>query len=240
MTPATAAHGPTHAGPASCLIESASVMLRTQRPRPADICARPSGWRVPARRSAGRPCGGPAATAHRTLRGRRARHVPFYPNDQAIADAARDHVRADAELRLGVELGAHVYPLRWKVVTFGFGASYHLSRRRPDADVAGGSSGAAGPTVQHALQRARAAGVVQLRPPHGLELPQRRPRATPRTGRGASDLEEDAGESTRTIELRRGRTLVHQPAGRLLAVTCASTRERAGAGSDDGHRPSAR
>jgi hypothetical protein len=73
--------------------------------------------------------------------------IPLYPNDETIA-APRD---TSPELMpgygLGLDVGAHVYPLRWKVITFGVGASFHLSRGARTPPTLEGSSAPSGPTV---------------------------------------------------------------------------------------------
>lgn len=73
---------------------------------------------------------------------------PLYPDDEQTA-AARGVTGAQLPSHgLGVEIGAHVYPLRWKVITFGVGASVLFSRGSKTPDVTDGSTDPAGPTVQ--------------------------------------------------------------------------------------------
>lgn len=73
--------------------------------------------------------------------------IPFLPHDDVLA-ASRD---TSSDLMptygWGVDLGAHVYPFRWKVITFGVGASYHLSRGSRTPPVPEGTSGQPEPTV---------------------------------------------------------------------------------------------
>lgn len=54
--------------------------------------------------------------------------IPFLPNDQPIAEPRDTSSELMPNYGWGLDVGAHVYPFRWKVITFGFGASYHLSR----------------------------------------------------------------------------------------------------------------
>lgn len=54
--------------------------------------------------------------------------IPFYPNDQPIADARDTLSELMPNYGWGIDVGAHVYPFRWKVITFGIGASFHQSR----------------------------------------------------------------------------------------------------------------
>jgi hypothetical protein len=65
---------------------------------------------------------------------------PFYPDNDEVA-AARD-LTADLlpGYGVGVDVGAHVYPLRWKLVTFGAGATLLLSRGGRTPEVPEGSS----------------------------------------------------------------------------------------------------
>ena len=56
--------------------------------------------------------------------------VPKFPTTPALAES---HALVGAELPgrgLGVQVGAHVYFLRWRAVTFGFGGEYAASRAR--------------------------------------------------------------------------------------------------------------
>ena len=48
---------------------------------------------------------------------------------------------------LGIDAGAHVYPLRWKKITFGFGASVLWSSGSKSQDTVAGATAPAGPTV---------------------------------------------------------------------------------------------
>jgi hypothetical protein len=57
--------------------------------------------------------------------------VPRFPSDdQALADS-RDMDLAELPGRgLGVQVGAHLYPLRWRAITFGIGGELAASRAR--------------------------------------------------------------------------------------------------------------
>jgi hypothetical protein len=56
--------------------------------------------------------------------------VPRFPSDQTLA-ASRDMQLSELPGRgLGVQIGAHVYPLRWHGVTFGLGGEFTSSRSR--------------------------------------------------------------------------------------------------------------
>jgi hypothetical protein len=65
--------------------------------------------------------------------------VPRFPNDDPLLAASRGlDVRELPGAGLGLDLGAHVYPLKWKAITFGVGAQATLARATssPPADVA--------------------------------------------------------------------------------------------------------
>jgi len=56
--------------------------------------------------------------------------VPRFPDSQLLADS-RDLRLAELPGRgLGLHISAHVYPLKWKAVTFGIGGEWHTSRAR--------------------------------------------------------------------------------------------------------------
>jgi outer membrane protein with beta-barrel domain len=56
--------------------------------------------------------------------------VPNFPDNPALA-ASRDLALAELPGRgLGLHVGAHVYPLHWKAVTFGLGGEFASSRAR--------------------------------------------------------------------------------------------------------------
>jgi hypothetical protein len=56
--------------------------------------------------------------------------VPRFPSDQVLADS-RDMLLAELPGHgLGVQVGAHVYPLRWRAVTFGLGGEFASSHSR--------------------------------------------------------------------------------------------------------------
>lgn len=53
---------------------------------------------------------------------------PFYPHDAEIAGLVGQPVDLLPSRGLGLTLGAHVYPFRWKAITFGIGGELFLSR----------------------------------------------------------------------------------------------------------------
>jgi hypothetical protein len=66
--------------------------------------------------------------------------VPKFPSDQFLADS-RDMVLAELPGRgLGIQIGATVYPLRWRAVTFGVGGEFATSRARKAAVAASAQS----------------------------------------------------------------------------------------------------
>jgi hypothetical protein len=61
-----------------------------------------------------------------------------FPADQGLADSRGLGVNELPGPGFGVDAGAHVYPLRWGVVTFGFGAQVTAVRARSSGSDAGG------------------------------------------------------------------------------------------------------
>jgi hypothetical protein len=58
--------------------------------------------------------------------------VPKFPSDEILADS-RDMLLAELPGRgLGIQIGATVYPFRWRAVTFGVGGEFAASRARKD------------------------------------------------------------------------------------------------------------
>jgi hypothetical protein len=55
--------------------------------------------------------------------------VPRFPSDDQVLADSRDMNLAELPGRgLGVQVGAHLYPLRWRVITFGIGGEIAMSR----------------------------------------------------------------------------------------------------------------
>jgi hypothetical protein len=67
---------------------------------------------------------------------------PFFPNDQQLADSRGLTLEELPGRGIGVDLGAHVYFLRWKAVTFGIGGQVTLARASSDAQPELGRVGA--------------------------------------------------------------------------------------------------
>jgi hypothetical protein len=129
--------------------------------------------------------------------------LPFYPNDQPIAEPRQTSSELMPNYGWGVDVGAHVYPVRWKVITFGFGASYHLSRGGRTPDVPDDSAAAPLPTVNTRFKA--------LSPQVSFNFGHRMGwsylsggigRSTFRAWR--SDLEEEEGEAVKTINYGGG------------------------------------
>lgn len=77
--------------------------------------------------------------------------VPFFPTD---ADVAAPRELSTAELPawgVGLEVGAHVYPLRWKGFALGLGGSTLWTRRTRRPEAPDGSAGDLGPAVTSRL-----------------------------------------------------------------------------------------
>jgi hypothetical protein len=68
--------------------------------------------------------------------------VPNFPDSQQLADSRSLALGELPGRGLGLHFGAHVYPLRWKIVTFGIGADVTLTRAHQSPEViSGGTSG---------------------------------------------------------------------------------------------------
>jgi hypothetical protein len=129
--------------------------------------------------------------------------IPFYPNDAAITTPRETTPDLVPRYGIGLDVGAHVYPFSWKVMTFGFGASYHLSRGSRTPEVPEGSTQTPGPTVQARLQA--------LSPQASLNFGHRMGWSYLSAGLGTAtfrewreDLAEDTGESTQTLNYGGG------------------------------------
>lgn len=55
---------------------------------------------------------------------------PQFPEDQLLADSRGMRLSELPGTGLGVQVGAHVYPFRWKAVTVGLGVEYATGRAR--------------------------------------------------------------------------------------------------------------
>lgn len=65
--------------------------------------------------------------------------VPSFPQDQALADSRAVQLVELPHHGLGLHGGAHVYPLRWKAVTFGVGVDVTAARARNKDPLIGGT-----------------------------------------------------------------------------------------------------
>lgn len=129
--------------------------------------------------------------------------VPFYPTE---ADVAEPRGLSTAELPpwgLGLEVGAHVYPLRWKGLVLGLGASGLWTRRTRTPEAPEGSTADPGPAVTSRL--------TALSPQVSFNFGHRMGwsyisggigRATLRVSR--DDRPEEAGEAVKTINYGGG------------------------------------
>jgi hypothetical protein len=55
---------------------------------------------------------------------------PGFPEDQLLADSRGMTLAELPGSGLGVQIGVHVYPIRWKAITIGLGGEYAASRAR--------------------------------------------------------------------------------------------------------------
>jgi len=129
--------------------------------------------------------------------------VPFLPHDETLAVARDTTSDLMPTYGWGVDIGAHVYPLRWKVMTFGVGASYQLVRGSRTPPTLEGADTPSGPTV---TTRFRA-----LSPQVSLNFGHRMGWSYLSGGIGRStfrawreDLSEDEGASVKTINYGGG------------------------------------
>jgi hypothetical protein len=56
--------------------------------------------------------------------------LPRFPEDQLVADSRRMSLAELPGSGLGVQVGIHVYPIRWKAITIGLGGEYASGRAR--------------------------------------------------------------------------------------------------------------
>lgn len=129
--------------------------------------------------------------------------VPFYPTE---ADVAEPRAISTAQLPswgLGLEVGTHVYPLRWKGLALGLGASVLWTQRTRAPGVPEGSTTDPGPAVTSRL--------TALSPQVSFNFGHRMGwsyisggigRATLRVSR--DDRPEEAGEAVKTINYGGG------------------------------------
>ena len=76
--------------------------------------------------------------------------VPF-KRDEDLAISRGFDPQDTPGLGIGIDVGAHLYFFRWKVITFGIGASMHLSRadqKPPQPEVEPPAGAEAGPTLR--------------------------------------------------------------------------------------------
>jgi hypothetical protein len=129
--------------------------------------------------------------------------VPFLPDTEGFAAPRETTPEAMPSYGWGVDVGAHVYPFRWKIVAFGVGASYHVSRGGRTPDTPEGSSTPAGPTVESRFKAFSPQ--VSLNFGHRMGwsyLSAGLGRSTFRAWR--SDAAEETGEGTKTINYGGG------------------------------------
>jgi hypothetical protein len=96
-------------------------------------------WASPAGAQPEQPVSGFVVDAHGA--------IPFFPTDATFAEGRETSPDLMPSYGWGLTVGAHVYPLRWKAVAFGFGASVHTSAGRRTPDVPEGSTSVRGPAV---------------------------------------------------------------------------------------------
>jgi hypothetical protein len=129
--------------------------------------------------------------------------IPFLPDTPGVAEPRETSAELMPGYGWGFDVGAHVYPFRWKAITFGVGASYHRSRGGATPDALEGESEPAGPTVHARL--------TAFSPQLSFNFGHRMGwsyisgglgRATFRAWR--EDLAEEEGESTKTINYGGG------------------------------------
>jgi outer membrane protein with beta-barrel domain len=58
---------------------------------------------------------------------------PRFPDDQLVADSRNMSLAELPGTGLGVQVGFHVYPVRWKAITIGLGGEYAAGRARQTA-----------------------------------------------------------------------------------------------------------
>lgn len=129
--------------------------------------------------------------------------LPFYPRTDQIATPRETTQDQLPRYGFGAEFGAHVFPFRWKLVTFGFGASYHLSRGSRTPPTPDGETEPSGPTVETRFEA--------FAPQVSLNFGHRMGWSTLSAGYGTAkyrawraDLTEDQGQRTGAINFGGG------------------------------------
>ena len=101
---------------------------------------------------------------------------------------------------LGVQVGAHLYPLRWRAVTFGIGGELAASRARKTPP-----QGAAEPaSLDGAVHVDCAAALFQLRHRSRVELSERRASGSPRGRSCRKDRRTDPADSEKLKTINYG------------------------------------
>jgi hypothetical protein len=77
--------------------------------------------------------------------------IPIYPDSDGVAVPRDLSASAMPAFGLGLDVGAHLYPFRWKAITFGFGASYLTSRGGHTPEVPEGGTATPEPRVEARL-----------------------------------------------------------------------------------------
>ena len=90
---------------------------------------------------------------------------PRFPDDPVLAGSRAMSVAELPGAGLGIQVGVHVYPLRWRAVTFGLGGELATTRARRDvpegAVIRGDASEAF--TVQESVQPVPSTGLIDDR-----------------------------------------------------------------------------
>jgi hypothetical protein len=66
--------------------------------------------------------------------------VPMFPNNQILADSRALALTELPGTGLGGDLAIHIYPLKWRAVTFGIGGRFTVARAHSDPEVVSGQS----------------------------------------------------------------------------------------------------
>ncbi len=129
--------------------------------------------------------------------------IPFYPRTDQIATDRETTQDQLSRYGLGAEFGGHVFPFHWKQVTFGFGASYLMSRGSRTPPTPDGETEPSGPTVETRFQA--------FAPQVSLNFGHRMGWSTLSAGYGTAlyrawraDLAEDEGTRTTAINFGGG------------------------------------
>jgi hypothetical protein len=78
--------------------------------------------------------------------------IPVYPAESSVSDPRGLPSSQLPGWGLGVDVGAHAYPVRWKAITFGFGASLLWTRRTRTQPTEDGATEPSGPDVTTKLR----------------------------------------------------------------------------------------